>query len=481
MKKAENLKTKLKIHNKQFYIIDSRFYKGKILEDFNTISINEYTLLVYHKSIVANILPNFTIILGLLLAEYKNFNEAYYQSGRFIIIHKGNLSLDATGSLGVFYSNELLKGINVASGIICSSSLSLLSELSGNKIEGLDLNKRTINWDPSPMSRVENFTRLYIDQEIDLENLKIIHKKRSIFIKSKNIKNLSEELGDYFLSRLEYLKALNRPIYLALTAGSDSRLLLAALVRSEIKFIAYTLDLETEASLRDCSIASKLCDIYGITHYIFKRNGKNINNYKTYIRHTAGAGGDKAFKYVKGDYYNKIPSNAILLHGGAFEIGQRFYESKLSGVDFSDPIQAVNQIENEFYDKLDHLSKTNLENWIRYRNQNPILNVDWIDVFYIDQRRAAWGASNRQAEDIFEFDWLVLANSWYVIERLLSPDVNDRRNNVLQKMTSEYLLPGITSVVPINPVTKKIKFRLFISFMIPKKLKPIILKLLREI
>ncbi|MBC3805608.1 hypothetical protein GH808_14455 [Acetobacterium fimetarium] len=447
----------LKKHRKQWFISNDENLQLENLADFQTISIGEQMVLHYDRDLK---LSNYdwpdgrkTLVLGLIIGIPKSPETMHDNCGRFVAITAGILSLDATGSMGVFYSTE---AGSQTSGIICGSSCALISEVTRQPLSGRGLGVSRLkgvhrmNWDPSPLARIAKMKRLFIDQEIDLKNGSISVSQRFV-LKTMNSEEGASRLAEELVDIASGLKNIQRPIYLALTGGSDSRTVFSALIKEKIDFKAFTLLLDDEISSSDARIAAALCQRFDIQHESIGAEAGHEDELDIFTEHSGGCGGDRADKYVLGNYYRNLPDDAIVLHGGAFEIGQRSYEAAFRDVRFSDSEKMVIDLERDFDEKLDEKEQRALKEWFVYRKEHSIEGVDWVDSFFIDQRRGAWGAANRQAEDCFAFDWLIFANSWSLIEVLLSVSVDDRRNNVIQKRAMDLLVPGIVTIEAINP------------------------------
>lgn len=103
-----------------------------------------------------------------------------------------------------------------------------------------------------------------------------------------------------------------------------------------------------------------------------------------------------------------------------------------------------------------------------YRADNPIDSTDdFSDLFYIDQRRTAWGSANRMAEDCFDFDWIVFSNSWRIYDIMLSMKTEQRRVNSVSLIAMNYLAPNISKDFPINTLSFKTRIKYIVKFLVP--------------
>ncbi|MBC3888875.1 hypothetical protein GH810_11175 [Acetobacterium paludosum] len=457
----------IKKHRKQWFIANNGNLNMDQLQDFLSIKLSDHAVLYYDSDLRLTYFDwpdgRKTLVLGLLLGTPESSETMYYHCGRFVAITSGWLSLDATGSMGVFYSEDSSRE---PSGIICGSSCALIGEVFHLPLSGRDLRSAHMKFDPAPLSRLPNMKRLFIDQKFNLKDGSVVVHPRSVSSQI-NFEEASLLLEKELTNIALELKKTKRPIYLALTGGSDSRAVFSALIKAQTDFEAFTFLLDEPRSRIDARVAKSLCSKFGIQHKSILSEGSNAADLEVYFEHTGRCGGDRADRYVSGNYYRYLPDNAIVLHGGAFEIGQRSFRETFKYVEFSNVEKAPIDIEKSYFDNFDEKELNAYKEWLIYRQKNPIAGVDMLDSFFLDQRRAAWGAANRQAEDCYGFDWLVFANSWSIIDTLLRVSVEDRCNNMVEERTMERLVPGILTIEPINPgidfITKSKK--LFYSVM----------------
>lgn len=437
----------LKKHRRQWFIsMDQTPGVLDRLPDFRTRKLAD-RLYLHHDSdlrLSSHDWPDGTqsLVLGTIIDEPSGPDSLHCNMGRFVAITSNWLSLDATGSMGVFYFID-------PQDIVCSSSAALTAEISGLPLVGRELQSSKMNWDPVPLARIAGMKKLFVDQRLNIVEGTTAVALRSVS-EAATTDAASARLADELTATAKALEKTRRPLYLGLTGGSDSRAVFCSLVNSNVEFEAYTLVLGDKRSRIDAKVAASLCKRYGIRHTSIRGQGQNDADLEIYRMHSGGCEGDRGKVYAVGNFYRHLPDHAIALHGGCFEVGQRFYERRFESVRFESAESAIGDLGSCFAD-LGEVELASLQEWYLYRRANPIQGVDFIDAFYIDQRRGGWGAANRQEEDVFGFEWLIFANSWRFVDILLSASLEDRRNNSIQKRAMEILLPGIVGFEPINP------------------------------
>jgi len=389
------------------------------------------------------------MVLGLTADQSVDKDEILSLVGRFVVIKDNFISLDATGSMGVFYSS------NKSSAIIATSSIALVSEITDLMIKGRDLKCSKLNWDPLPYCRITGMKKLMLGQKLDLEKRETISIRQTIGkvqSKEESTKLLKNEL----IKTAKTFQDINRPLYLAMTGGLDSRTVFAALIAADTPFRAFTMELEDKRSQIDGYLASKLCKKYGIEHEIVKKGVENLDNARIYKEHSGGVSGDRGIQYAIGDYYRNIPDNAVVLHGGCFEIGQKYYENLFENIDTANCELFISGMREVFNNLGKHEIDALIE-WYNFRDKNPIRGVDWSDLFYLDQRRAGWGSANRQEEDVFGFDWCIFVNSWKFVDMFLTIPEELKKEGEIQKQVISSIDARMLNLKINPPVNLKAK------------------------
>ncbi|MDI6402104.1 hypothetical protein QLX67_08865 [Balneolaceae bacterium ANBcel3] len=439
--------TSLKLFRKQWIISKTPDLPEKHhLDSFQTFSLGNSLFLHHDRDLtIQEFKQNKNekwLVLGVTISTPDEDDDVYHLLGRYVVIRFPWLSLDAIGSMGVFYATE-------ESDIICGSSNSLLSHVTRKPLSGRSLKNELMNWDPLPMSRVSGFSKMFVDQELNLINTstRVVPRKRNYINQTID---LSKKLADEILKTACLYKDIKRPIYLPLTAGHDSRTIFAAFIKAEVPFKTYTFILENEDTRLDAKIASRLSEAFGIEHNIIKAGPFNEDNHKIYQQHSGGYGGDQGITYATFNYYRHIPDNALLVHGSCFEAGQHIYAERFKGIEFKDPKKTAQNIARIF--SISGNREINaLSDWLQHRSLHSTGLSDIATSFYLDQKCCGWNAENRQEEDLFAFDWVIFANTWRLIDIMISTPYNPKRTTTFQERAMDILVPGISTIQPINP------------------------------
>lgn len=159
-------------------------------------------------------------------------------------------------------------------------------------------------------------------------------------------------------------------------------------------------------------------------------------------------------EYILGDYYRNFPSDAILLHGGCFEVGRNYYHKKLS-VTINDEVEVdskLHAMEFSFSEDFHDLEREALREWLQLRTLSPTLEgSDILEQLYWDQRRSCWGADNRMSEDFAAPVWIMPANDPLILSLLSSATYQEKSTGDIQIALIEHLVPSLYTGIEVNP------------------------------
>jgi hypothetical protein len=440
------------IHQRQWIITSRAVLPAKDgVRGFKSLALGPSVYLHYEPTLAVSPVPAQSgggVLLGRVVGTIDSQKELHHLSGRFVLIAFPWLSLDATALLGVYYYSGGLQDV------ICSSSIALIAEFTGQAIEDWPLSwSHHMNWDPLPRARIVNLRKLYCDQTLNLEARSVAQRPRKLDAEVTE-EEAGRRLADHYRRFMVQIATYNSRILLPLTAGRDSRTLMSALVAAGTKFEAFTWVFNA-GSMRDATIAKRLCRKYGVTHHSISARGANVEALAAYRIHTAGCVVDADSQHlVPGNYYRLFGRRDLILWGGVFEMGRRFYAGTfhIQGGAHERVNLTVERIAESLGEGASMRVMASLREWHRYRTSNPIAGMDLCDSFYLDQRIGGWLSSCSQGEDSFEPEMVHPTNSWTCINLLMAASAEHRAAGTVQNAAMETLLPGVTSALQFNPV-----------------------------
>lgn len=443
-----------RLHRRQFFIAKKDISSNlpEAVSNFNKIKISDGVWLFLDRELNVKSLGFGSFLIGDIFAPTVLSPEMANGCGRFVLINRKYIQTDATSLLSVFYTADRKMSV------ICASSESLISALTGRHIERYREYKAVggINWVPNPLSTVHGFFRIPANTRFHFDD-------RSLeYLQFESYNELSDEerirlLKERITSIVMSISNQEKPVFLALTGGLDSRTILSALIANAVNFTAFTFKVDAIVSWADIKVARQLAKKYRFKHLEIKPisdKQNSIGSIVNYSVHNGGKVADRTIEYLKGDYYRLFPEDAILLHGGGFEISRNHYHAKLSSqsqIKFKEIISA-DDIECLFSDTLHSDERQALNEWLLLRRRTPVIpGSDILEQLYWDQRRSAWSADNRMSEDFFAPTWATISNDSVILSLLCGGDHEKKGEGYYQKELIEQFVPGLYHKFDTNP------------------------------
>ena len=347
------------------------------------------------------------------------------------------ISGDATNLLSIHYAHG-------PDGPYVSSSPALLAELARCPVSKRRLRWGGVNWFPGPGARAGR--KLLRDQRLNIPLLQPEGFDRQI--KTLNsFEEARECLASCLIDAAKVIETSHDKVYLGLSAGLDSRTILAAFLASGIKFEAFTWSFEGMA-VQDIRIARKLARSFGIKHQVVAPRPRDERPLKTWQQHCLSSYCDADDnRLVPSDSFRFLGDGSAFVQGGIFEIGRRHYARRLAGVDFHNATGS--RLYSGFEKKPNAETIASLDEWIKWRRQHQD-GLNLIDAFYLEQRVGGWLAAQEQGLDAVPGTSVNPANDARILSALLTPDEPDRASGRLQSETIKMLEAKLLEI-PLNP------------------------------
>lgn len=378
--------------------------------------------------------------------------EAAYRSwsGRWLLIGERELHMDAGGTLGVFFTRR--------DGRVTASSSPALVTLAGSAPAVAAMGSRPLmheaglDWYPPPQSGLAGVRRLLPSQILMLPDGSV--RPRPLYVPP------GHDLGyEGTLARMESLlvtavgnfERATGPLMLQLTAGYDTRLLLATVLRAGIEVETFTFRYPHMAA-SDQQIPPKLAEIAGFRHRLIPFGADDRRRKELFAQHTAGhtVGLDVEF-FARGSW-DALPEGTSVLNGGVFEVARGFYWGRLPpGLDPADPGTA-DRIFATFRGALHNgpSHRAALAEWLAWVARVPVEGFDLRDRFYLEQRVAGWLSTLNQGIDLTGRQLVQPANcaAFLALALSLPPElrrISQHQADLVRRMAPELLR------LPINP------------------------------
>jgi hypothetical protein len=365
-------------------------------------------------------------------------------TGRWALIANGTLLTDAAGILGCLYSDT-------RNGLLFSSSAALLrtpqTEIFDDRILQLGVG---VEWYVAPLTRYVGIRRLLPSQQLDLKTGKI-SAKRLFRAVELTYEEALVRVEQTLVTAITALAKTSQPMWLPLTAGFDSRLILAGVLRAGVKIQCYT-DWYAGMSHGDLMLPPKLAELAGFKHVLVRPGKYDGDKESMFAVHTSNgwAGLDKDL--MCHGQWDQFTENDIILRGAGMEVGC----PRASRWHFAAPrenswkVPPAERILKEYDQDPTRPLVHALEQWRAWTEETPHPELDWRDRFYIEQRLGVWASSIEQAMDLSPCNRVYLSNSGRYMSSVLQIPEHIRQASAHQVELIRRMAPGLLAY-PINP------------------------------
>lgn len=312
-----------------------------------------------------------------------NFEEFIYElGGRFVAIlitkKHSRIYLDPAGSLATVWCEKLE---------IIASQTSLIPY-----IKGFENNEELINklefpnkdiWFPFSSTPRNSIERLLPNHFLDLNKWYTLrHWPSGEIEQNSNIENSILEISSILKIHISAI-ANKYPIYMSLTAGRDSRVLLACARNQLNNIIFFTREMHDEVARIDCEIAPKIANYFGLNHVILKYKPATETELNEWLYKTGYCVAGRVWKSVK--TLKQLDPDRIFLPGLASEVGRSYYWNKYDTASSSLSesillkkihIPAISELKKRAFQWLEELPTKN--------------SLTILDLLYIEQRLGCW-------------------------------------------------------------------------------------------
>jgi hypothetical protein len=242
-----------------------------------------------------------------------------------------------------------------------------------------------------------------------------------------------------------------RPVWLLLSSGLDSRIVLAAAERAGIEFVPFT-RISTRMSAGDRLIPPQLAGALGRELVVARQTRRRRRRLEAdrlplVLAHSAGhVSKDDAQPLLQG---TRDRLEGIAAGGVAFDVGKALERGRLPA-DVGDPARNAGHFAELLGESADSSAAAGLREWLEGVVRTPQQHLDWRDRLYIEQRLAGWQSSKEQVYDMLALERFHPINSARSYALLLEIDESIRHTRRHQSDLVERLCPAIAGY-PWNP------------------------------
>ncbi len=309
-----------------------------------------------------------------------------------------------------------------------------------------------VEWYVAPLTRYEGIRRLLPSQQLDLKTGKIIAKRlfRSVQL---TCEQALVQVEDTLVTAITALGKTSRPLWLPLTSGFDSRLLLAAVLRAGVKVRCYT-QWYADMSRGDLTLPPELARLAGFEHVLIKPGKYDRGTEAIFGLHTSEQSADRDKEFICRGQWDQFRENDIILRGCGIEIGcpraSRFHFTASRESPWKVP--PVNQILTEYRQEATGPLAHAFQEWRAWTEVTEHTEIDWRDRFYIEQRLGTWASSIEQALDLSPCTRVLLSSCGRYMSSVLQIPEHLRQDSAHQVELIRRMAPHLLAY-PFNPKT----------------------------
>lgn len=367
-------------------------------------------------------------------------------AGRWVLIGQGQVHMDASGLLGCFY------GSYQGQLWVSSSPVLIARLLFPNAFPITDSRllryEQGISWFTPPRSRFARINRLLPSQIIDLPTNRIQPRSLMPAIDgSRSYEETLELVKCSLMTTLKRLPQIHNQLWLGLTAGYDSRLMLALSRAAGIDVKPFT-RIAVRMSVADRLLPPQLAQDCGYDHFFVQGRFSSLDRKPLVAAHTAGHVSDgDAEPFLKGI---RDEFEGIFFGGHGFSVASGFAGLRQLPATCENPEIAAKQIAQVFQEPGNSSATAGLQEWLAWVLDHPQENLDWRDRIFIEQRQAGWLSSKEQLYDLNNLERFPILNASRTYALLLGLEEEQRLGSLVQMDLIEQIAPDLLKY-PFNP------------------------------
>ncbi|MGF1520813.1 MAG: hypothetical protein ACFBSF_00655 [Leptolyngbyaceae cyanobacterium] len=380
-------------------------------------------------------------------------------AGRWVLVGNGQIHMDASGLLGCFY------GRDTDGQLWASSSPALLAQIlfpdqppiPDPRVLQYEVG---ISWFTPPRSRLTGIQRLLPSQILDLNDQAVRPRPLMPTIEcdrppEKAIALISQSL----LITIKNLAEVSETLWLGLTAGYDSRLMLALSHQAGIPLKPFT-RISARTAVADRLLPPKLAHACGYPHITMGQRQSFPERRQFVLEHNANHVSDgDADPFING---LRDGMEGISFGGHGFAVASGFAKLRQLPDTFKDAEVGAKQIANLFGEPTDSSATAGLQEWLEWIQDHPHANLDWRDRFFIEQRQAGWLSAKEQLYDLTLLERFPILNAARNYAILLGVPEAKRLDSVIQADIIGQIAPFLLAY-PFNPKDSELGLRQIIQ------------------
>lgn len=398
-------------------------------------------------------------IINRLMADFSHvgtfgdfLKSTFSLGGRWVLLIEDSVSLklfhDVTGCRQVFYTES-----NEGELLWCASQPNLIAEkvnitLNPEAVDFLKSGEEKGNEYifPGDTSLYKGVRHLLPNHYLNLSTGEVVRYWPKDSLNDLSLKDCVSKASKLLKGLMQC--AFNRfPLGLSLTAGRDTRLMLASAGGFKERLKCFTLMYwELNKQSPDIKIPTLLCKRLGIFHHIIQCQEKATDDFLSIFKKNV-SGAHQAYGSIAEGLYEKFPQERVCIKGIAIPVAKWHYQRKLTN---RKRRSVTPELLAELNDSKGNLfAIKNFDLWLR--GIENCYNIDILDLFKWEISEGNWQAMAQLEFDIAH-EVFVPFNCRELLTTMLSLDVEYRKppKYILHSELIARLWPEVL-IEPINP------------------------------
>ncbi len=363
-------------------------------------------------------------------------------AGRWVLVDAERVYPDAAATLGCY-----VRIVDARAWI--SSSAGLLSEvpepLTGPR-DPRRLQPEGMTWYPLPGSRLPGIRRLLPSQALRIDDGAVEPRKLMPPLEpDRDPEEILDLLQRRLASSMRHLPR-DRPLWLSLTAGRDTRLLLSLAHQVNLPAVTYTQETRN-ARVADRLLPPRLAALAGYDHLRVRRRPVTSMSEAIIERHTGGHDPVRPRGHLLDGLWEF--GHGLAIRGNSCAVGKGVFVRRVPTT-YDTVEQGVKALLAAYGEPASSSAAHGLREWLEWVAVTPHESLDWRDRFHIEQLDAGWLAAIEQQTDVTPFECVQPANAAAVYALVLSLPEDLRRRGGHHEELIRRLSPDLRSY-PCNP------------------------------
>ena len=362
-------------------------------------------------------------------------------AGRWAIVWKDVVIADACGLIPLFYGGRAV-----------SSSLALMEEYAGFAEQDPDFREltpgRMPDWVPAPATRLKGVRKALPSQYLRIgAAVEAVHLERLDPARFAGLvkDEIYDRFGEAMCALLRSVAARHKDVVIPLTAGYDSRTLVALASKAGIPFrtVSFT---HKDISRADRKVPFEIARRLGFRHEsIAPAHNPDPAAQEAWRRQTLGCCVSPDGGFLASGQLDGLGPESVLLRGNIWEMISYYWTWKLA------PAGSAAEARAALADSLPSYLSPAMDEWLEDCFAFPRV-LDWRDSLYYEQRQGCWLSYIEQGLDLAACAHIAPLDSSLLISMLLALDPETRAGRRYERELVERFRPEIADI-PYNAKT----------------------------